>query len=213
MQGIPRLTYFRFGVSTTSGLVVVFSRRLLSLSVQAPEYRRGRTVIMRVKLRQIGADLSFERSCMEIICRACNRSNQPGSLRCSNCGKRLLDENKIESIPDTGTVGSEPEVAALNSRRNRSLASGLGAIGVLVIAVIWATASKSSEDPQTPHMQVEADFASAPFTAVGNCFYSLLVEQYDFNHNVTSRQGILTESQINHLQPGDGQPSGYHFFI
>ena len=70
---------------------------------------------------------------MEIICRACNRSNQPGSLSCSNCGKRLLDENadlrKLlltrrgrsnsgerlsdknggNQITDSGTVGEEPE--------------------------------------------------------------------------------------------------------
>ena len=30
---------------------------------------------------------------MEIFCRTCNRSNQPGAISCSNCGKRLLDEN------------------------------------------------------------------------------------------------------------------------
>jgi hypothetical protein len=69
---------------------------------------------------------------VEIFCRACNCSNQPGSLSCSNCGKRLLDENRdlrdlllerrdpsnsgeplsnenrVERLPET--VGSEPRM-------------------------------------------------------------------------------------------------------
>lgn len=60
---------------------------------------------------------------------------------------------------------------------------------------------------------IESDFRSAPYMAAQHGLLSLIVRAYDFNHNDTGRQGILAEAQINHLQPDDGRPSGYYFFI
>jgi hypothetical protein len=66
---------------------------------------------------------------------------------------------------------------------------------------------------QVENPKTEADFASAPYSPVGEGNASVLVEQYDLNHKHTGRQGVLVQTQINHLQPDDGQLSGHHYFI
>jgi hypothetical protein len=82
------------------------------------------------------------------------------------------------------------------------------ALTFLAMIVVAGTIGVRNEKPK-----VEADLASAPYAPVGEGNASVIVEQYDFNHNNTGRQGVLVETQMNHFQPDDGQPSGHHYFI
>lgn len=100
-------------------------------------------------------------------------------------------------------------------------------MGLMPLVVLLAVAGCKNQDQQAAtssaptvvqaapvsRAKVEADFASAPYSPVGEGNASVLVEQYNFNHNNTGRQGVLVQTQINHLQADDGQLSGHHYFI
>jgi hypothetical protein len=107
---------------------------------------------------------------MGTVCSACKHLNEFGSLSCSNCGKRLFDEDGSESIPDTGVVRSEPGTLTFKGSGNRLLFIGLlfaGAIIlVFVLAVRFQDGSNSEAgtvpEQQTANAEQPAQTAFAP---------------------------------------------------
>jgi hypothetical protein len=99
---------------------------------------------------------------MGIVCGACKHVNGFGSLSCSNCGKRLLDENGTESIPDTGVVPSEPGTLASKGSGNGLLLIGLLFAGAIILVLVLAVRFQGGSNSEAGTVPAQQTASTEP---------------------------------------------------